>query len=185
MAVSQSRYVRNFGLALAAGLIAAAAPAQRPMTTPQTLLDRIQIEDLISSYYYSLGSGDAKTMRGYYTDDATLDVNGLIATGPEAIEGLYARIREGSTFSGGTFRMLLSNPLIAVEGDRATAEFIWTGIMNDSVKAPPRLQEQGREYDVLVKRGGQWRIARRTIIADSGMANLYDKTYTPRKDFKP
>ena len=173
------------GLALGLCLATAAAQAQRPETTQQTLLDRIQIEDLISSYYYNLGGGDAKAMRTYYTEEAELDVNGLTAKGPEDIEALYGRIREGSTFSGGTFHMLLSNPLITVQGDRATAEFIWTGIMNDSVKAPPRLQEQGREYDVLVKRGGQWRIAKRTIIADSGMPNLYDKTYTPRKDYKP
>src|ERR1700754_518234 len=128
----------KFGSILVAaclGILAAPLPAQPPLTTAQTLLDRIQIEDLISAYYYNLGGGDAKAMRTYYTEDAMLDVNGLTARGPEAIEALYGRIREGSTFSGGTFHMLLSNPMITVEGDRATAEFIWTGIMNDSVKA--------------------------------------------------
>lgn len=182
--------VRRIGLAALAAALAASvaqpASAQRPIMTQQSLLDRAQIEDLIISYYYNLGAGDAEAMRSYYTEDAVFDVNGLVAKGPAAIEALYGRIREGSTIGrSGTFHMLLSNPLITVNGDSATARLIWTGVMNDTVKGPPRLQEQGREYDVLVKRGGRWLIAKRTVIADSGMPNLYDQTYAPRKDYDP
>ncbi len=48
-----------------------------------------------------------------------------------------------------------------MNGDTATAKFIWTGIINEQIKAPPRFVEQGREYDRLVKRNGQWRITKR------------------------
>lgn len=172
---------------IAACLAGAAQPgvAQHAMTTERTLLDRIQIEDLIVGYYYHLGGGDPNSFGAFYADDAVLDINGKVYRGKDAIAGAYVELSASSPAARGTFHMLLSNPLIAVTGDTATARFIWTGIIQDDVKAPPRFVEQGREYDVLAKRGGQWLITRRTIIADSGLPALYEQTYTPRKDYDP
>ena len=170
--------------ALAAGAVPAAA-VQPAHTTQATLLDRIQIEDLIVGYYYNLGQGDAEAFGDYYTEDAVFDVNGMGGGGTAGIGYIHRRISKGGRGGGGTFHMLLSNPLIRVEGDHATAEFLWTGITNDTPKAPPRLVEQGREYDTLVKRGGGWRISKRVVIADSGLPAVFEKTYTPRKDYDP
>ncbi len=147
------------------------------------MLDRIRIEELITRYYYNLGGGAADSFAAYYTDDAVLDINGLVYRGRSGIDEAYRVAGRSSPARHGTFRMLLNNPLIEVTGDRATARFIWTGILNDTVNAPPRLVEQGREYDLLVKRGGEWRIQHRTIIADSGLPEVYEKSYAPRKDY--
>jgi ketosteroid isomerase-like protein len=179
--------MRTIFAAAGAGIclaFATPAAAQATLTTQQTLLDRIQIEDLITSYYGNLGGG-GKGFADYYIEDAVFDVNGKVYRGHEAIERAYRELAASSPALKGTFHMLLSNPVIRVTGDTAVAQFIWTGILNETIKAPPRFVEQGREYDVLVKRGGVWRISHRTVIADSGMPDFFDQTYTPRKDYDP
>lgn len=168
------------GLALAT---AAPATAQGPVTTQATLLDRILIEDLITHYYSHLGQGDTKAFEKYFVEDAVLDINGKLFKGRARIEDAYKSEPANSPAPRGTFHMLLSNPQIEVRGDTAVASFIWTGIMNDTVKAPPRVMEQGREYDLLVKRGGQWLIQKRTIISDSSLQDEFDGIYQPRKDY--
>ncbi len=172
--------------ALLALALASPAPAQRPTVTQQTLLDRIQIEDLIVSYYYHLGSGDHKGFSDYYIPEGEFDVNGKVYRGQAAIEGIYAQMKQQhSPLAHDVFHMLLNNPMITVTGDTATARFIWTGVVTDNVKAPPRLLEQGREYDALVKRNGQWFIAKRTIISDAALHDEFDSIYQPRMDFDP
>lgn len=159
------------------------------------LQDRIAIEDLIVGYYEHLGSGSTEGVGGYYTKDAVFDVNGVVLNGPEAIEGIYGGLREEAAAEsaaepaqsggdeGGVSHMLLSNPVIEIQGDTATAKFIWTQIGNPDIKGAPVLVEQGREYDLLVKRDGKWLIQKRTVIADSGMPDMFDATYQPRFDY--
>lgn len=171
------------GLGLAATTPAAAAPPPKQVTM-QTLLDRIQIEDLVTAYYSNLGAGGAD-FGDYYVPDAVFDVNGKVYHGQAEIERAYKDLAAASPAMRGTFHMLLTNPQISVTGETAVASFIWTGILNETVKGPPRFIEQGREYDVLVKRAGLWRIKHRTVIADSGLPDFFDKSYTPRKDYDP
>ena len=47
----------------------------------------------------------------------------------------------------------------------------------------PALFEQGREYDLLVKQDGQWRIKKRVVIADSGLPERFKAKYEPRMDY--
>jgi len=157
------------------------AIAEDKMVTQETLLDRIQIEDLLIRYYVDLSSGSSHDLAQYYTEDAVLDVNGMISRGREAIEKLYEGVGDGDANLGGRLHMLLNNPIISVDGDTATAWVIWTGVMNDDVKKPPRLLEQGREYDELVKRNGRWYIKKRYITADSGLSGIWEDTYKPRE----
>jgi hypothetical protein len=89
----------------------------------------------------------------------------------------------GNVTSEGVFHMVLSNPVIEVEGDKATATFLWTGISNPDPKAPPKVAEHGREYDKLVKQDGKWLIAKRVVIADSALPERYAATYQPRLDY--
>ncbi len=53
--------------------------------------------------------------------------------------------------------MLLTNPIINVEGNVATAHLIWTGVMNEGVGKAPSLYEEGREYSELQE--GQRQVA--------------------------
>lgn len=152
----------------------------------QALADRIAIEDMVVEYYAHLGGGDAGAFDAYFTEDAVFDVNGSVATGRAEIEALYGSIGEdpsSASNQGGPFRMLLSNPVIHVDGDTATASFIWTGVGNPVIDEPPVLLEQGREYDRLVRVDGEWKFSHRVVIADSGLPSEQYPNYTPRRDF--
>lgn len=158
--------------------------ADRPVTK-ETLLDRIQIEDFLTRYYYDLSTGKAKELAEYFTEDAVLDVDGTVAKGHAEIAKLYQR-PEGASSPAATAQrrrghMLLTNPIINVEGDIATAHLIWTGVMNEGIGKPPSLYEEGREYTELRKVKGKWLISRRFISSDSGLPDRFDATYKPRE----
>ncbi|HYD24551.1 MAG TPA: nuclear transport factor 2 family protein [Croceibacterium sp.] len=150
------------------------------------LADRIAIEDMVTRYYGNFGKPDAAEDFGaFYTEDAVFDVNGIVSTGREAIEAFYTDTGDDAEAPAaqGTFHMMISNPVIDVNGDTATAEFMWTGVMNQTIDGRPVLWEQGREYDRLVKQDGAWRIQKRVVIADSGLPERYKATYQPRRDY--
>ena len=152
------------------------------VVTRETLLDRIQIEDMIVRYYVDMSAGKSHDLALYYTEDAVLDVNGLISSGREAIEKLYAGFGSGGETPAfkGAAHMLLNNAIINVDGNSATAWFVWTGFINEDIKGAPKVLEQGTEYDELVKVKGQWFIKKRFITADSGLSSGDWPNYKPR-----
>jgi SnoaL-like protein len=167
----------------AAGLVLGAtaepALAEHPATTLATLLDRAQIEDLLVDYYNRLGH-DENSFGTYYVPDGVLDVNGLVAQGEKPIAELYKKLAAGSPHLKGTFHMVLSNPIVVINGDTATADVLWTGVISETVQAAPRLVEQGREHDELVKRDGRWFFKHRVITSDGGLQPMFEKLYKVR-----
>ena len=175
----------RFARVLAAGVavlqLSLATPTLAQQVTMETLLDRIQIEDLLVRYYYDLSMSRAHEMSEYFTEDAMLDVDGTIANGRAEIEKLYG---------GGPARdanaprprnhMLLTNPVIEIKGDRAQAHVLWTGVTNKGVGEAPSLYEQGREDTELVKLNGKWLISKRYISSDSGLPDRFDQTFEQR-----
>lgn len=145
----------------------------------QTLYDRMLIEDLFVRYYSGLGGGDPEGFGKFFVEGAELDVNGIVVHGREAIGELYRQVGLDKPRLTGKFRMLLTNGQIEVNGDTAKAQFLWTQTLNDTLKGPPRLIEQGREFDDLIKRDGAWRITRRVVIADSALPDMMDESYKP------
>ena len=159
--------------------------ADRPVTM-ETLLDRIQIEDFLTRYYYDLSVGKAHELAEYFTEDAVLDVDGVVSKGHAEIARLYTRPAGAapSPAAKAQYRrgnMLLTNPIINVEGNVATAHLIWTGVTNEGVGKPPSVYEQGREYTELRKVKGKWLISRRFISSDSGLPDRFDATWKPRE----
>lgn len=160
--------------------------AQGPSPEMQAMMDRIAIEDMVVGYYANLGGEDAHAFDAYFTEDAVFDVNGIVASGREEIAGIYEGLAEDETSAGSTpgpFRMVLSNPVIEVDGDNATASFIWTGISNPDIGEPPVFIEQGREFDRLVKVDGEWKFTHRVVIADSGLPESQADTWERRADY--
>jgi len=186
-----SSKVRHAGAVCAVSalaLLGVAVPLQaqeyKPLTMA-TLLDRIQIEDVLTRYYYDLSRGKAHELSEYFTEDALLDVDGTLARGHKEIAKLYQK-PEGSAAPAATAQrrrghMLLTNPVINIDGDKATAEVIWTGVMNEGVGKAPSLYEEGREYSELRKVKGKWLISKRCIMSDSGLPDKFDATYKPRE----
>ncbi|WAT17515.1 nuclear transport factor 2 family protein [Aurantiacibacter sp. MUD11] len=180
------RHTALAATAVAAVLLAGCNQSATVDAETQAALDRIAIEDMVVEYYSHLGGGDAGAFDEYFTEDAVFDVNGNVATGRAEIEELYGSIGEdpsSASNQGGPFRMLLSNPVIEVDGDTATASFIWTGVGNPAIDQPPELLEQGREFDRLVKVDGEWKFSHRVVIADSGLPEGQYPEYSPRSDF--
>jgi ketosteroid isomerase-like protein len=186
MSVMKRKWMKSCFITLSVVLAAAfililpmSVMAEDKPVTMETLLDRIQIEDMIVKYYVDMSAGKNHDLAMYYTEDAVLDVNGVIAAGHKAIEKLYAGTGDAPAFTG-KMNMLLNNAIINVNGNTATAWVIWTGVINDDIKKAPRLLEQGNEYDELVKVDGRWYIKKRYITADSGVGPMWEKTYKPR-----
>lgn len=174
-------------LAALAALALTGCNAHDPSTASapenRALLDKVEIMDLLSRYYSNFGADSSLGFNAFYTDDAVFDVNGHVGKGKAGIQGIYASLKGENPADRGTFHMLMTNPVIDVNGDSATARLLWTGILNTRIDAPPEFVEQGREYDKLVKKDGKWLIAKRVVIADSGLPPSFKDTYTPRKDY--
>ncbi len=177
-----------FGAAVATTilLVSLTQPASAQQVTMTTLLDRIQIEDLLTRYYYDLSGNKAHELSEYFTEDALLDVDGTVAKGRAEITKLYQnpapKPKEPAPAPGRRMHMLLTNPIITVKGNTATAHVIWTGVVDEGIGKLPQVAEQGREDDELVKQNGTWLIKRRYISTDGRMPNRFDKTYKPREN---
>lgn len=148
----------------------------------QALVDRKTIEEMCIDYFS--GGIRNKGFEHFFADDFELDINGIVVHGFDETRKLYQDVGADKPRLTGVFRMILSNFLIEVEGDKAKAQFLWTQTLNESIKGPPRFIEQGREFDRLKKIDGQWKIYKRVVIADSGLPDLFDDTYEPRLDYQ-
>lgn len=149
----------------------------------QELMDRAEIETLFTGYYSGLGAGDPNAFGRYFAEGAELDVNGVICRGQDEIAKLYADVTEDKPNLTGTFRMILSNLVIEIDGDTARAQAMWSQTLNDTIKGPQRWIEQGMEYDLLTKETGKWLIKRRVVIADSNLPDMMDATFDPNRKF--
>jgi len=162
-------------------------PAAAQQLTMETMLDHMQIQDLLTRYYSDLSLGKAHELSEYFTDDAVLQVDTVVAHGQAEIAKLYQGPPPDPNAKPapprGNGHMLLSNPIIDVNGDTATVHLIWTGVMNQGIGKLPYIFEQGREDDELVKQHGKWRIKHRVITADGRMPNRFDKNF--KSDQKP
>lgn len=161
-----------FAVALAA--VAPALAQNRPITL-STLFDRAQIEDMLVDYYEALSAGSTH-FDSYYTDDAVVDVNGIVKQGKGPIDDLYKTIPK----SKGTVHVLLTNPKIVIDGNSATADVIWTEVYSETHGALPQIVEQGREHDELVKRAGRWYLKKRVVTNDGGLPAALEKYYKAR-----
>lgn len=164
-------------------LAASPAAAQDYVTTRDELLDRVQIEDIMYNYYGGLDSNDPHDFANYYTDDALMDINGRTARGRTEIQAFYnnyATMSPGESIPG-TLHVLLNNPRIVVDGDKATVNAIWTEVNSDTVKLAPRVVEQGTEYTEFRKVGGRWLMSKRVITNSGGLPDAYDESYKAKQ----
>ena len=181
-----ARIILAFAVAAIILLMSVALPVSAQQVTMETLLDRIQIEDLLTRYYYNLSRSNAHELSEFFAEDALLDVDGTVAKGRAEITKLYQSPepspKEPAPTPARRMHMLLSNPIVTIKGNTATAHVIWTGVMNEGIGKLPQISEQGREDDELVKQNGKWLIKRRYITTDGRMPNQFDKFYKPREN---
>lgn len=126
--------------------------------------DRFGINDLFVRYTCALDAGDADTVIGCFTEDATL-VSPAIGelAGRAAITEFahrFARFQAG----GSQLRHVISNLAMSVEGDQAQATCYLTVFLTKDRES--RLLAPGRYECTLRKANGQWRFQRRIVLHD-------------------
>ena len=145
------------------------------------LKDRVVLQEMFIDYFS--GGIRRRGFESFFADEFELDINGIVTRNFDEVRKFYAAVGADKPRLTGTFRMILSNFVIDVQGDDATVQFLWTQTLNDTIKGPPRFIEQGREFDRLKKIDGVWKITKRVVIADSGLPDLFDESFEPRLDY--
>ena len=151
-------------IALAASSVASAQDAQ---PTLEQRVERMEAESeirrVLIEYGAFLDGRDYASYAQLFADDGVW-VGGFGSfTGPAAIEAMLKDNlgeAEHGYINKSSFHMM-TNPIIAVEGDRAEVSsryLFWT--RSDSDRPSPALA--GRYVDEFVRQDGQWKIARRT-----------------------
>lgn len=160
---SKSKWIGAVGLAWCLALMSISA-ARAQDSAASALSDRAQIQDLITRYYYNFGNSKPESFADFYADGAELILGTTHFKGKRGIAKAYAQSgRNSSLRKAYSFNVTISNPLIVVHGNTATAELIFTEFLIPKKGDAPRITAQGREYSTLVKVNGQWRYERRQI----------------------
>ena len=154
----------------AAALLATSAGAASQGMTPAALADRAAISDLLTRYYNNFGNGVESKVGEYYAPDGEMILGERHYKGIEAIKGAYAAVpADAPQRKSFALNILISNLLVTVHGNAATARLVFTETITDKQGDAPRILTQGREFDHLVKRGGRWLLATRQIMGANGI----------------
>jgi hypothetical protein len=133
-----------------------------------TLVDRLQIQDLITRYYNNFGRQNAESFADFYADDAELILGERHFTGRNGILEAYGRAPGQAPRPPPpprySFIVAVDNALIVVHGDNtATAQLVYTEYVIEKQGDPVQVITQGKEYSTFVKVDGRWRYKTRLI----------------------
>ena len=122
------------------------------------LEDLEAIRQVFVDYGHHLDRGDLDAYTALFAED------GELLLGPMGRARGRAEIRElmgrATASSVGRSWHLITNPIIELDGDRATAEVMWT-VVGRAEDERAVLSMLGRHRDVLVRRDGRWQFQRR------------------------
>lgn len=133
----------------------------------QALEDEREIRDLLIRYAQRLDNRDHKGYARLFARDGRWSGKLGDYTGPEAIEKMlvetFGPTPEG--FENTNNFHLMSNVVIEVDGDRATAHSRIT-YFERSPESRPAAMLAGRYEDELVREDGRWRFKHRHVIGE-------------------
>jgi hypothetical protein len=134
----------------------------------QTLVDRLQIQDLITRYYNNFGRENAENFADFYADDAELILGERRFKGRDGIMEAYGRAPGQAPRPPPpprySFIVAVDNPLIVVHSDgTATAQLVFTEYVIEKQGDPVKVITQGKEYSTFAKVDGRWRYKTRQI----------------------
>lgn len=144
--------------------------------------DQLRIEHVWARYALALDTLDADALGSVFTEDAVFNVAGTVFKGRDAIKGFATGMRTAMKFDdrppvdelGRRFtpiRHVVSNLVVEIKGNTATADSNWVEIMSTGREASgrgkaPKIINAGRYRDVFVKQKGEWLIKDRKVVAD-------------------
>jgi uncharacterized protein (TIGR02246 family) len=122
------------------------------------LEDLEEIRQLFVDYGHHLDAGDFEAYAALFADDGEVHLGPIgRAQGREAIVALMTRVRAGAARK--SFH-LVTNPIVRLDGDRATSEVLWT-VIRPGADGGLEVAMFGRHHDTLVRERGRWRIQSR------------------------
>lgn len=122
------------------------------------LEDLESIRQLFVDYGHYLDSGDFAAYGSLFAEEGEVLLGPIgRAKGPAAIQALMEKTLGGR---GGNSYHLIANPIVDLDGDRATSEVTWAVIARGK-DGQPVLPMVGRHVDTLVREGGRWKFLRR------------------------
>ena len=153
-------------------LLSFEAQAQTPAPTVPALAARLQqfedkaeIERLLLDYGRHLDSRDfAAYGRLFARDGEWVGGFGTASGGPAGIQAFMEKAMGTSPNRANNYH-LLSNFVVAVTGDTATAWSRWAFVVPGPAGAA--IAQAGRYDDLLVREDGKWRFKRRTASNDT------------------
>lgn len=150
--------------AVAGVALVTAMPVRAQNLTPQILVERAEILDQITRYYYNILNPDPASFREFFTPDGEL----ILATRSfkgEEITRIYTRSADNANANAFSFNILVGNPLIVVNGNTATSKVTFTEVRLDKADGQPQIVVQAREYATWEKINGKWLYKKRNIFA--------------------
>lgn len=127
----------------------------------RALLDKDAIRDCLYRYCRGVDRADEAALRGAYWPDAH-DSHGAYTGSAEGfIAQALPRLR-----AGGRGVHQISNILIELHGDVAAVESSFLALQSGATKPTLETFLCGRYLDRFERRGGEWRIADRTVVYD-------------------
>jgi hypothetical protein len=132
---------------------------------------RAEIENLQARYLFAIDWQDADAYASTFTADGTIDWAGGVVKGRPAIRELIETLRErmftgqepGASGPPVRLRHYISNLVLKVDGDKASARSYWFEIRNDGPERSIRIIGYGHYDDELHRVNGEWLFASRRI----------------------
>ena len=161
-------------LAVLALLALTASPLAHSRDVQRELEDRVEIEDVMARYIWSVDSLDADGYVSVFTEDAVIDSNGTVHKGHDEIRkvvtGLIERDADNKAkgLPPGRLYHIVSNVRISFVGkDEALYQSYWQTVRHGKDNQIV-VGGMGRSEDRLVRRNGHWLIQSRklTVFAD-------------------
>jgi uncharacterized protein (TIGR02246 family) len=132
----------------------------------QALEDREEIGRLLVAYATALDARDMGAYAALFARDGEWVGGSGYGRTPEGIRSMLAeKLPPNPPAPGPTHRHVVSNVVIELDGDTATAVSSWTLITRTAADVP-ELTLQGTYRDALVREDGRWRFASREAHVD-------------------
>ncbi len=155
-------------LSVACLALTVSSGARAEEVTAETLVDRLQIQDLITRYYNNFGRENAENFADFYAEDAELILGERHFKGRNGIMEAYGRAPGQAPRPAPpprfSFIVAVDNPLIVVHANKtATAQLVYTEYVIEKQGDQVKVITQGKEYSTFVQVNGRWRYKSRLI----------------------
>lgn len=127
------------------------------------LEDLEAIRHLLVDYGHCLDFGDFAGYGALFADEGEILLGPIgRAKGPAAIQALMEKTMGGR--SGSSYHVI-ANPMVKLDGDRATSEASWVVVVR-LPNGQPGVTMIGRHIDQFVRQRGEWKFLRREGVVD-------------------